>query len=143
LLAAVGDVGSIVVYNKGMESTRLRELARDLPDLAEGLCALDARIVDLLPIVRQSCYHVDFHGSRSLKVITPVLAPHLSYEELALKAGMQAMQAYEVITDPSTPEAEREQLRADLLKYCSLDTLAMLEVLRRLRRLSTEKEGRG
>ena len=143
LLAAVGHRGSIVVYNKGMESTRLRELARDLPDLAEGLLALDARIVDLLPIVRRSCYHLDFHGSRSLKVITPVLAPHLSYEELALRGGMEAMQAYELITDASTPEAEREQLRADLLKYCSLDTLAMLEVLRRLRRLSTEKEGRG
>ena len=136
LVAAVGDAGSIVVYNKGMESTRLRELARDLPDLAEPLLALDARIVDLLPIVRQSCYHLDFHGSRSLKTVTPVLAPHLSYEELALKAGMQAMQAYEVITNPTTPEPEREQLRAELLKYCSLDTLAMVEVLKRLRTLS-------
>jgi hypothetical protein len=141
LLAAVGATGSIVVYNKGMESTRLRELARDLPDLADGLSALDARIVDLLPIVRQSCYHLDFHGSRSLKTVAPVLAPHLSYEELALKAGMQAMQAYEVITDPSTPAVEREQLRADLLKYCSLDTLAMLEVLKQLRVLTRRRSG--
>ncbi len=141
LLAAVGDTGSVVVYNKGMESTRLRELARDLPDLAEGLLALDTRIVDLLPIVRQSCYHLDFQGSRSLKVITPVLAPHLSYEELALKAGMQAMQAYEVITDPSPSQVEREQLRADLLKYCSLDTLAMLEVLKQLQALTQERSG--
>jgi hypothetical protein len=132
----------VVVYNKGMESTRLRELARDLPDLAGPLLAIDARIVDLLPIVRQSCYHLDFHGSRSLKMVTPVLAPHLSYEELALKAGMQAMQAYEVITDPATTDVERDALRADLLKYCSLDTLAMVEVLRRLQTLSTEKEGR-
>ena len=140
LVAAIGETGSVVVYNRGMESTRLRELARDLPDLAEPLLAIDARIVDLLPIVRQSCYHLDFHGSRSLKVVTPVLAPHLSYEELALKAGMQAMQAYEVITDPETSEVEREQVRADLLKYCSLDTLAMVEVLRTLQTLSTEKE---
>jgi hypothetical protein len=137
LVAAVGETGSIVVYNKGMESTRLRELARDLPDLAVALLALDERIVDLLPIVRECCYHLDFHGSRSLKAVAPVLAPHLSYEELALKAGMQAMQAYEVITDPATPEEEREQVRADLLKYCSLDTLAMVEVLRRLHVLST------
>jgi hypothetical protein len=139
LVAAVGEPGSIVVYNKGMESTRLRELARDLPDLAEVLLALDARIVDLLPIVRQSCYHLDFHGSRSLKVVTGVLAPHLRYDELALKAGMQAMQAYEVITDPATAEPEREQLQADLLTYCALDTLAMVEVLKRLQQISTRQ----
>ena len=143
LIQAVGPVGSVVVYNKGMESTRLRELARDLPDLAEALRDIDARIVDLLPIVRQSCYHLDFHGSRSLKAVTPVLAPDLSYEELALKEGMQAMQAYEVITDHATSGAEREQLRADLLKYCSLDTLAMVEVLRSLRARSSEGERSG
>jgi hypothetical protein len=141
LIDAVGPTGSVVVYNKGMESTRLRELARDLPDLAAPLQAIDDRIVDLLPIVRQSVYHSDFHGSRSLKSVTPVLAPHLSYDELALKAGMQAMQAYEVITAPETSDAERQELRADLLKYCSLDTLAMVEVLRRLQILATEKEG--
>jgi hypothetical protein len=139
LIQAVGDTGSVVVYNKGMESTRLRELARDLPAHADSLLAIDARIVDLLPIVRQSCYHLDFHGSRSLKAVTPVLAPHLSYEELALKAGMQAMQAYEVITDPATTEVERDELRADLLKYCSLDTLAMVEVLKKLQALSAER----
>ncbi len=142
LVAAMGDAGSVVVYSKGMESTRLRELARDLPDLADALLAIDSRIVDLLPIVRQSCYHLDFHGSRSLKAITPVLAPHLSYEELALKAGMQAMQAYEVITDPGTSSAERDELCADLLKYCSLDTLAMVEVLRSLKTESAKEEGR-
>ena len=139
LIAAVGPVGSLVVYNKVMESTRLRELARDLPDLARELTGLEERVVDLLPIVRRSCYHLDFHGSRSLKAVAPVLAPHLSYEELTLKAGMQAMQAYEVMTDPATPGAEREQLRADLLKYCSLDTLAMVEVLKRLGDLSNKE----
>ena len=138
LASAMGETGSIVVYNKGMESTRLRELTRDLPDLADALLALDVRIVDLLPIVRQSCYHLDFHGSRSLKAVTPVLAPHLSYEELALKAGMQAMQAYEVISDPATAEPQREELRADLLTYCALDTMAMVEVLKQLQTLSAQ-----
>jgi hypothetical protein len=132
LIAAVGEEGSIVVYNKGMESTRLQELARDFPDLAGGLLALDARIVDLLPIVRQSCYHLEFHGSRSLKAVAPVLAPGLSYEDLGLKGGTEAMEAYARIIDPATAEAKREQLRADLKSYCGQDTLAMVEVLKRL-----------
>ncbi len=41
-----------------------------------------------------------------------------------------------LLVDPATPEPEREELRADLFQYCSLDTMAMLEVLRRLRALS-------
>lgn len=132
LLAAVGESGSLVVYNRGMESARLQELARDFPDLADGLAGLDARIFDLLPVVRRCCYHLDFHGSRSLKVVTPVLAPHLSYEDLGLKGGIEAMEAYERIVDPGTPEVERKRLREELRTYCELDTLAMVEVLRRL-----------
>jgi hypothetical protein len=33
---------------------------------------------------------------------------------------------------PSTPAAEREELRASLLAYCARDTLAMLAVRARL-----------
>ena len=132
LLQTVSPAGSVVVYNKGMECTRLRELARDFPDLEDGLSALDARVFDLLPVVRQGCYHPDFHGSRSLKSVTPVLAPHLSYEQLQLRGGLQAMQAYERLVSPGTPEPERVQLQADLRAYCGLDTLAMVEVYRRL-----------
>jgi hypothetical protein len=132
LLGAMGETGSVLVYNKSMESTRLRELARDFPDLSGALLAIDARIVDLLPIVRESCYHLDFHGSRSLKVVTSVLVPHLSYGDLGVKAGTEAMEAYERITASDTPEDERERLRAELLDYCGLDTLAMVEVLKRL-----------
>ena len=45
----------------------------------------------------------------------------------------QAMEAYEVMTDPATSDEERDRLRTDLLEYCSLDTQAMLEVLQQLR----------
>ncbi|MBN1629710.1 MAG: DUF2779 domain-containing protein [Thermoleophilia bacterium] len=131
LLQAVGPSGSIVVYNKGMESTRLEELARDFPELAGGLSSLNARVFDLLPVVRQCCYHIDFHGSRSLKSVTPILAPHLSYEGLGLRGGLQAMEAYARAVDPTTSEAERHQLCADLREYCGVDTLAMVEIIRR------------
>ncbi len=42
------------------------------------------------------------------------------------------MEAYELITAPKTSDAERERLRAELLAYCGLDTLAMVAVLKRL-----------
>jgi hypothetical protein len=132
LLAAIGDVGSIVVYSQAMESSRLKELARDFPELADGLYGLRARVLDLLPFVRQTCYHPSMAGSRSLKKVTPVLAPHLSYDDLDVHAGMQAMEAYETTIDPGTSEEERERLRSGLRAYCGVDTLAMVEVFRRL-----------
>ena len=107
-------------------------MTRDFPDLALGLPGIDARILDLLVFVRRTCYHSSMAGSRSLKKVTPVLAPHLSYDDLDVHAGMQAMEAYETIIDPQTSEEERDTLRSNLRAYCSVDTLAMVEVFKRL-----------
>lgn len=134
LISAVEKVSPVVVYNKTMESSRLKELARDFPDLGDDLLAIDSRIVDLLDYVRLSCYHPDFHGSRSLKKVTPILAPNLSYEDLDLKGGTEAMEAYATIIAPETTGEERERLKRDLRTYCGVDTLATVEIYKRLSR---------
>ena len=133
LLAAVGKKGSLVVYNKAMEATRLRELAEDLPDLAPGLLDLESRVFDLLPVVRQGSYHPSMAGSHSLKKVTPVLAPHLDYGALDVHAGMEAMEAYHKLIDPGVDQAEKKRLREGLRQYCGVDTLAMVEIYKRLR----------
>ena len=115
-----------------MESERLKELAKTFPDLAEPLLSVDARILDLLDFVREGCYHPDFHGSRSLKKVAPLLATAIDYENLDLHAGMDAMDAYEKIIDPATEDEERQRLREGLRLYCGMDTLATLEVFKRL-----------
>jgi len=133
LVETVKEPGRVVVYNRSMESKRLKELAKAFPDLAEPLLSIDARILDLLDFVRNGCYHPDFHGSRSLKKVAPILATTIDYENLDLHAGMDAMDAYEKIIDPATDEAERDRLRNGLRLYCGMDTLATAEVFQRLR----------
>lgn len=133
LLKTLGKSGSIVVYS-GFEGTRIREMAEAFPHLSKDLLALlDGRIVDLLAIVRECCYHPDFHGSFSLKAVLPALVSDLSYEDLEIRDGAAASVAYVEIIDPGTSDDRRKRLRHALLSYCRRDTEAMVRLVERLK----------
>ena len=72
--------GPILVWS-AFESSRLTELADALPDRAAEIAAVQARLVDLLPIVREHVYHPEFAGSFSIKRVAPVLAPAVRYDD--------------------------------------------------------------
>ena len=63
LCAALGENGSISVYNQQFESQRLTELAAWLPEFAERIKKIQSRLWDLLPVVRNHVYHPQFAGS--------------------------------------------------------------------------------
>ena len=80
LIAACGERGPVFVYNAAFETTRIRELAERHPRLAPALQAINARVVDLLPVARQHYYHPSQQGSWSIKAVLPALCPDLRYE---------------------------------------------------------------
>jgi hypothetical protein len=130
LVDALGDTGPVVVYS-GFESARIRELAAALPGLSVRLLALlDGRLVDLLQLVRNHCYHPAFHGSFSIKSVLPALVPQLDYHDLTISDGATASIAYAEMIRPSTPRERRQKIRANLLAYCERDTLAEVELFR-------------
>jgi hypothetical protein len=131
LVAAAGTEGSIVVYS-GAEAATLRGLRDRLPEHWEQLEAIVSRVVDMLPIVRDHYYHPALRGSFSMKAVLPAVCPELGYGDLRLQNGEMAARAWLRMIGPSTPAAEREELRASLLAYCARDTLAMLAVRARL-----------
>lgn len=131
LLAVLGGAGSILVYNAGFESSRIRELAVMLSDLAPALGGLLPRIVDLLPITREYYYHPAMKGSWSIKKVIPTIAPELDYGNLQNVASSgDAPLAYLEATRPETSEARCAELDAALRRYCANDTLAMVELVR-------------
>ena len=65
----------------------------------------------------------------------PVLVPKLSYKELNIQEGGMASESWKKMIDPQTPDKEKKQIYNDLLKYCGLDTLAMVEILRVLEKI--------
>ena len=124
-----GD-GPIFVYSRTYEECRLRELGERHPQHAPELARLIDRLVDLLPLVRQSYYHPEMRGSFSIKKVLGTIAPELDYGELGgVTDGTGAQVAYlNAVFDPATTGEKKEEYRRDLLKYCERDTWAMVEV---------------
>ena len=128
LLAAVTGAEAVVVWNKGFEGARLRELAERFPEHAGGLLAIVDRMVDLLPLYRRHYYHRDMRGSWSIKAVLPTVAPDLNYQGLDVADGGEAQRAYMQASHPEATAGDCERLRAQLLAYCERDTLAMVRL---------------
>ena len=93
LLEALGTEGTICTYS-GYERQVLRALAAALPDRTRALRALEARLLDLLPVVRDGYYHPKFRGSFSIKSVLPALVPGLGYDDLSIADGQVAAAMY-------------------------------------------------
>lgn len=139
LLGDIGEAGSIIAYS-GFEARVINALAEHFPDLAEALTALVSRIVDLEAILRRDYYHPAFHGRSSIKVTLPVLVPkdELSYDDLdGIAEGDSAAAAFAMLALGIYPGPEdTETILGQLRDYCRMDTLAMVELHRRLAELS-------
>lgn len=130
LIEYCGDNGNIIVYFKAFEATRNREMAEDFPEYADGLLAINDRIVDLLvPFSKRYLYSHKQNGSASIKKTLPAFTT-LSYEGMGIANGSQASEQYlSFIRGQQTPDVTAEMMH-NLLKYCEQDTFAMVELLR-------------
>jgi len=131
LLEAVGDEGTIVTYST-YEGDVLAGLASLFPDLAGRLRAVIERIWDLRARIAKGYYHPGFHGSTSLKAVLPVLAPEISYADLAIGDGGTANVKFQAMMAGDMSPEEARETASDLEAYCALDTLAMVRVRERL-----------
>jgi hypothetical protein len=136
LLEATRRAAKVFTYSS-FEKTRIRALMADVPSLAPELAALEGKLVDLLPIVRDHVYHRAFRGSFSLKFVLPALVPDLSYNDLVIVDGRLASVeiARLLFVADRIPPDERDRVRRDLLAYCERDTWAMVRLLDELRTL--------
>ena len=130
LIAAAGREGTICTYS-GYERRVLRDLAAALPDRAPALRAIQRRLLDLHPVVRDGYYHPDFRGSFSIKNVLPVLVPGMGYEDLEVADGQTAAVRYPQAL-ASDDRDERLRIFGDLRAYCARDTLALMELRRTL-----------
>jgi hypothetical protein len=133
LQATLGNEGSIVVYNEEFEKGVLRELADALPAYRGWVDAVLDRIVDLYTPFRSfHYYHPRQRGSASLKKVLPALTGS-GYDGIGIRDGQDASSAFQAITYSETPEEERQRVRAELERYCSLDTEGMMWIVEHLK----------
>ncbi|HCN83622.1 MAG TPA: DUF2779 domain-containing protein [Sphingobacteriaceae bacterium] len=133
LLAALGTEGSIVVFNRAFENTRLRELKAEFPSWEKTIMAAQERIVDLMvPFRRKEYYLTEMKDSYSIKSVLPAMVPELSYASLPIGNGTDASAAFFNLRHVMNDE-EKQATRLALLEYCKLDTLAMVKILEKLK----------
>jgi hypothetical protein len=102
-------------------------MAALLPHYETALNDIVARTVDLQDIFKHGYVHGDFNGSTSIKNVLPVMAPELTYANLEVSNGGEAMVAFAKML--GLPQGGvRDQLRADMLAYCALDSFAMVRL---------------
>lgn len=137
LIQACERARVVVAYNAGFERRCIEQMAEALPGLAGPLLTIAARLVDLLPVVRNHVYHPDFGGSFGLKRVLPALVPELRYDDLPINEGSMASLELErmLFQGAELTEAAKAQLRTDLLRYCHQDSWGLVKLLERLRRL--------
>jgi len=138
----LGETGSVIVWNKTFEMGRNKEMAVMYPKYADFLHRINSRVWDLMEIFKQGLYiHPEFHGSWSIKNVLPVLVPELTYKGMSIAKGDEAMLAWWDLVHQRHSELDSESIKHKdsikqaLLEYCQLDTLAMVEIWKKLSRL--------
>ena len=137
MIEATANAERVLMYSS-FERTQIRALKQAVPHLEQELAALDEKLIDLLPVVRNYVYHPGFQGSFSLKYILNPLVPELTYNDLVIVDGLVAsvkIARLLFVAGKIQPD-QIEQTRQDLLEYCKRDTWGTVKLLERLRELA-------
>ena len=131
----------VLAYSMSFEKGVIEKLAKQYEDLSEHLLNIRSNIHDLMiPFSKQNYYVEAMQGSYSIKNVLPALFPddpELDYHNLeGIHHGGEASAAFANMTKLSPDEIEKT--RQNLLKYCGLDTYAMVKVLEKLRNVVYE-----
>lgn len=132
LIKDCGTIGDVLVYSIGFERGKLLNLIQTFPEFEEGLSAIVSRMKDLIIPFRDRCYYVpEMRGAYSIKQVLPALVPELSYKNLEIQDGQAASNTFAAMM-AGTYTGDVQEARRNLLEYCKLDTLAMVEILNKL-----------
>lgn len=131
------EKGTILVWSQKFEKGINNQIASRLPQYQKFIEAVQDRVVDLIePFDGKTAvyWHPEFYGRSSIKVVLPALVPNLSYKTLEVQEGGAAADTWNRIVSGEFAEDEAKRKADALLKYCHLDTLAMVEIWKVLKK---------
>ena len=136
LVADIPPDACVTAYKMSVEKKVIHDLAKLFPDLSERLMSIHDHVHDLMvPFQKQYYYSAAMEGFYTIKKVLPALYPddpELDYHHLeGVHNGLEASAAFAELA--GKPEEEVKVIRQQLLKYCGLDTYALVKVLRRLK----------
>ena len=140
--ASIEGLNSIVVFDASLEKRIMRSLlaAGYLEDETLG-GSFTERVVDLLPLFREfGWYSPKQRGSVSLKSILPLMTSQVGYTSLdvadGLSAGVEYLSARRDAVLGLPAMTDRVELEKSLVEYCTVDTLGLYYIVKRLRALA-------
>jgi len=126
---------TLLTYNVSFERRVLSKLAERFPDLRLDLESHISRLKDLMiPFQKAWCYASKMEGRHSIKRVLPAFVPDLSYANLSISNGEIACMTYEKMLSDRKLMAD-PQTRDAMMRYCEMDTFAMVKLLERLNKL--------
>lgn len=128
-----------LAYNMSFEKNVIKRLAQIYPDLHDNLMNIHDNIKDLeIPFSKRFYYNKAMKSSSSIKYVLPALFPNdpsLDYHNLELiHNGTEAMNSFREMENMT--KEELLYTRENLLKYCCLDTYAMVKILEKLNKVT-------
>ena len=136
LVSDIKQDACVLAYNMAFEKMVIKHLANMYPDLKDKLLNIHDHIQDLIVPFRQRDYYVkEMQGSFSIKYVLPALFPNdpsLDYHNLDLvHKGDEASNAFKDMRNMNKETLEK--YREYLLRYCELDTYAMVKIHQKLK----------
>ena len=126
----------VLAYNMRFEKEVISNLAELYPDLKKHLMNIHGNMKDLMIPFRDGAYYSkNMHGKYTIKKVLPALFPNdpsLDYHNLDLiHNGSEAMNEFANMS--KLEKKEQMYLKERLLKYCELDTYAMVKIWEKLK----------
>ena len=126
----------VLAYNMGFEKSVIKNLSEQFPTLSKHLLNIRENIKDLMiPFKNRYYYSKGMKGKYSIKYVLPALFPDdpsLNYHNLEeIHNGGEAMSAFASMDKLS--KEKQQELRKNLLKYCELDTYAMVKIYQKIK----------
>jgi CRISPR/Cas system-associated exonuclease Cas4 (RecB family) len=127
--------GTFISWHASYEMGANNRMISWLPEYKQYLDYINTHMFDLEKVFISDYIDYRFKGSSSIKKVFPILVPKLSYDQLNIQDGTMAMDTWGKIAFDSISQEEKKQIRQDLLEYCKLDSLAMVEIFNYLKTL--------
>lgn len=135
LINEIPDNACVLAYNMSFEKRILEDLGSWFPEHSDKIENIIGNMKDLMaPFRSKACYLWQMNGSYSIKFVLPALVPGLSYDEMEISNGGMAMDAYSTMCQTEDP-GKLERIRKALQEYCNLDTLGMVRIMEKLRKI--------
>jgi hypothetical protein len=135
----IPKTGSVIVWNQRFEQGINKQLGERLPEKKDFMQDVNNRVVDLMiPFFGKTTMydHPEFKGSASIKYVLPAIVPHLSYKKMHIQEGGAASDTWNRIVSGEYSESDKNIKIQALKDYCHLDTLAMVEIWKVLKKVS-------